>query len=144
MYTDICVTSCLWSQLFPSISKYLNCQRQIKFKIKMHYSFLWKMFHLRCDELQATALPVLLPLQQIPHLRVILSQTLLACPWPIFIHCAGAGVGLLTTYNEANWGSLAQWLSAEEKLQGWGVGCKREDTVRGNGSIGKKVRFIKI
>lgn len=84
------------------------------------------MFHLRCNEFQAAALPVLLLLQQIPHLWVVLSQTLLACPWTIFIHCAVGGVRLLATYTEANWGSLAQWLLAGERLQGWGGGYDQE------------------
>lgn len=75
------------------------------------------MFYLRCNELQASTLPVLLLLQQIPHLGVVLSQDFLARPWTIFIHCTGGGMGLLATYTETNWGSLAQWLWAEEKLQ---------------------------
>lgn len=69
--------------------------------------------YLRCDELQATALPVLLPLQQIPHLRVILSQAFIACPWTIFIDNTSGSVGLLGTYAKTNWGPLAQGLWAE-------------------------------
>lgn len=75
------------------------------------------MLHLRGNELQAAALTVLLLLQQVPHLGVILGQTVLTCPCTFFVHSTGGSVGLLPTHTEANWGSPAQWLLTEkEKL----------------------------
>lgn len=74
-----------------------------------HHSYLYTSY-LRCDELQAAALPVLLLQQQIPHLGVVLSQAFLARPWTIFINCTGGSMGLLAAYTETDWGSLAQWL----------------------------------
>lgn len=72
------------------------------------------MLHLRGNELQATALTVLLLLQQVPHLGVILGHTVLTCPCTFFIHSTGGGVGLLPTHTEANRGSPAQWLLTEK------------------------------
>lgn len=69
--------------------------------------------HLRRNELQSAALPVLLLQQQIPHLGVVLRQALVARPRTIFIHHpGGGGLGLLATHSETDRGSLAQRLWA--------------------------------
>lgn len=68
------------------------------------------LFYLRGDELQATALTVLLLPQQAPHLRVVLGQTVLTRPRTLFIHSASGSVGLLPTHTEDPRGPLAQRL----------------------------------
>lgn len=75
------------------------------------------MPHLGGNELQAAALTVLLLLQQVPHLRVILGQTVLTRPRTFFIHGTGGGVGLLPTHTEDGRGPLAQRLLTEEATE---------------------------
>lgn len=68
------------------------------------------MLHLRGNELQATALTVLFLLQQVPHLGVILGQSVLTRPRTLFIYGTSGGVGLLPPHAEDDWGPLAQRL----------------------------------
>lgn len=86
--------------------------------------FECSILHLRCNELQSSTLPVLLLLHQIPHLGIVLSETLLARPRTILLHGVGGCMGLLTAHTEADWGSLAQWLLAKRRQQGWGNGAR--------------------
>lgn len=80
-----------------------------------------KRFYLGGNELQAAALTVLLLLQQVPHLGVILGQTVLTRPRTLFVHCESGGVGLLATRSEDDWHPLAQRLLTQELTEARGL-----------------------
>lgn len=92
------------------ITRWLECLEKNRNWFRKPLTSIVQLLYLRSNELQTTALPVLLLQQESPHFRVILSQALLTGPGAIFIRSAGGSVGLLQTHTEADRGPLAQGL----------------------------------
>lgn len=88
---------------------------------------VWQPLQIRYlgrDELQATTLPVLLLLQQVPHLRVVLGQAVLPRPRTFLVDRAGGR--MLPTHTQDQWGALAQWLGRKTEREGYSERGERE------------------